>query len=603
MVRPKSADAYTISTIVTAGCHESITTEAFLAVRHDLDPAIAAAAAPLLPADRNDQALIDDLEFTPADGMTDLGGATLLVGVRDNDLKGRDSMDLSQLPLVHGDPGAQREHCLRDANEPEPDGSAKAVLDCRAFIYERVAQALDGLNLETRMPDPTIRTSLPLYLALRHHVDALLPTYYVRIGQAIHAVEDSFTHTYRTPNGMQITVVMDWVDEANGKWDEATNGPPHSSEMDRCDIVDPNDVRTQRRALATAAATAVLRTTLDPSQSNDQKMAAVGVILDLTYSPGSTTIFNQYLSYAPGSTLTYPEGCTLDNVGCKAPYPEGCTFVNNWCNVHNVPNKAPENLGNGSLLGCSVGGPGNRSVASGLAVLLGLLALLRQARRRRRAMVGMTLLFIASLLPSRGFAQPEAAQPGFEANAAAVAAAAEEKHNPPPPVTTPVKEPGPKDPSKMALGAYLGGSGSYAYAAAAVTLGARLRFSKHWTFGLDAEWNPWIAINGRTAVREGAFNGYGTVILRLPLAYEKFNLRTTANLGFSRLLIDLYGAPKGSMGIYAGLSPLGLEWKVSRLLFVIINPLNFAIPAPQLSGVPLTYSQYRVTIGLEIYGG
>jgi hypothetical protein len=31
----------------------------------------------------------------------------VLVGVRDNDLKGRDSMDLSQLPLVDGDPGAR----------------------------------------------------------------------------------------------------------------------------------------------------------------------------------------------------------------------------------------------------------------------------------------------------------------------------------------------------------------------------------------------------------------------------------------------------------------------------------------------------------------
>jgi hypothetical protein len=445
----------------------------------------------------------------------------------------------------------------------EPDGSKTAVDECRAFILERVAQALDGLD-PNGTPDPTNRTSLPLYLALRHGVNALLPTYYVRIGQAIHAVEDSFTHTYRTPDGMQITVVLDWVDEANGNLVEAIDGPPHSSEMDRCD--DPDDLRLQKRHLATTAATAVLRTTLDPAQPNDQKMAAVEVILD------------QYLSYAPGSTLGYPEGCTS---------------ANNWCD-------APEHkLGNASLLGCSVGGPGNRSVASGLAVLLGLLALLGQARRRRRAMVGVTLLFIASLLPSRAFAQPETAQPGFEATAAA----AEEKHAPPPPVTTPVKEPGPKDPSKMALGAYLGGSGSYAYAAAAVTLGARLRFSKHWTFGLDAEWNPWIAINGRTAVRDGAFNGYGTVILRLPLAYEKFNLRTTANLGFSRLLIDLYGAPKGSMGIYAGLSPLGLEWKVSRLLFVIINPLNFAMPAPQLSGVPLTYSQYRVTIGLEIYGG
>ena len=560
MARPKSADAYTISTIVTAGCHEKVTTDAFRAVR--LDPATAATAAPL-PADSNDRALIDDLEFTPANDMTDLGGATLLVGVRDNDLKGRDSMDLSQLPLVHGDPGAQREHCLRGANEQEPGGSEAAVLDCRAFIIERVGQALDGLDA-TGMPDPTNRTSLPLYLALRHGVNALLPTYYVRMGQAVHAVEDSFTHTYRTADGMQITVVLDWVDEANGNLVEAIDGPPHSSEMDRCD--DPDPLRAQRRALATEAATAVLHATLDPSQTNEQKMAAVGAILD------------QYLTYSPG-----------------------CTFANNWC--YAPPNNAPEKLGNGSLLGCSVGGPGNRSAASGLAVFLGLLALLRQARRRRRAMVGMTLLFIASLLPSRAFAQPEAAQPGFEATAAAAVAAAEEKHAPPPPVTTPVKEPGPKDPSKMALGAYLGGSGSYAYAAAAVTLGARLRFSKHWTFGLDAEWNPWIAINNRTAVRAGAFNGYGTVILRLPLAYEKFNLRTTANLGFSRLLIDLYGAPKGSMGIYAGLSPLGLEWKVSRLLFVIINPLNFAMPAPQLSGVPFTYSQYRVTIGLEIYGG
>jgi hypothetical protein len=155
----------------------------------------------------------------------------------------------------------------------------------------------------------------------------------------------------------------------------------------------------------------------------------------------------------------------------------------------------------------------------------------------------------------------------------------------------------------MALGAYLGGSGSATYAAAAATLGARLRFSRHWTFGLDAEWNPWIAINGRTALRAGSFNGYGTVILRLPLAYEKFNLRTTANLGLSRLLIDLYGVPKGSMGLYAGLSPLGLEWKMSRLFFLVINPLNFAMPTPKLSGVPFSYYQYRFTIGLEVYGG
>ena len=159
------------------------------------------------------------------------------------------------------------------------------------------------------------------------------------------------------------------------------------------------------------------------------------------------------------------------------------------------------------------------------------------------------------------------------------------------------------DPSQTAFGAYLGASGSVNHEGLAATLGARLRLSRHWTFGLDAEWNPWIAVNGATAVRAGALNGYGTAILRMPLAYEKFNLRTTLNLGISYLLIDLYGAPKGSTGIYAGLSPLGIEWKMSRLFFLIVNPLNIAVPTPQLKGVPFSYWQYRATVGVEFFGG
>jgi hypothetical protein len=139
--------------------------------------------------------------------------------------------------------------------------------------------------------------------------------------------------------------------------------------------------------------------------------------------------------------------------------------------------------------------------------------------------------------------------------------------------------------------------------AVAATLGARLRLSRHWTFGVDGEWNPWIAVNGTTSLRSGAFNGYGTVILRMPLAYEQFNLRSTLNFGVSRLLMDLYGAPKGTTGIYAGISPLGLEWKMSRAFYLVVNPLNFALPVPQLKGVPFSYWQYRVTIGLEIYAG
>jgi hypothetical protein len=98
-------------------------------------------------------------------------------------------------------------------------------------------------------------------------------------------------------------------------------------------------------------------------------------------------------------------------------------------------------------------------------------------------------------------------------------------------------------------------------------------------------------------------NTYATIILRFPLAYEDFNLRTTLNLGLSFLMMDLYGAPKGSVGFYVGISPLGLEYKLSRTFLLIINPLNFAEPIPQTKGVPLTYPQYRFSIGLGILAG
>ena len=122
------------------------------------------------------------------------------------------------------------------------------------------------------------------------------------------------------------------------------------------------------------------------------------------------------------------------------------------------------------------------------------------------------------------------------------------------------------------------------------------------SIGLDGEWNPWFALNGKP-IRAGAINVYATGILRFPLAYENFNLRSTLSLGASYLLSDLYGAPSGSLGLYAGISPLGLEWKASRLFYLILNPASIAVPIPQISGVPFLYPQYRFTLGIEFYSG
>jgi len=529
----RGARAYTIASAISSGCHEQITGDALRTVRQEL-----ATAGPLA-ADRNEQALIDDVEFPlPAD-LNDLGAAALLIGVRDNDLKGRQSNDVSELALVHGDPQLQREHCLRSSDDDEPDGSARAIANCRAFVLERIGEALAGLD-GNGAPDPANRTVLPVYLALRHRVDAPLPTYYLRIGQAIHAVEDSFTHTYRSADGMQITTVLNWVDGANGTLVPSTDGPPHASELDRCD--DRDDLRRQRHALATSAATAILRATLDPQSDATQKMAA------------ATAIVDTYLGYAPG-----------------------CSFDNDWCG-------APERKYGNSSVGCAVGGSGAATpLAACSAIIVALLLVERRQRRpgRTRAVLGAAVLLACGA--GRAHGETQAAAPTTTEKPTAVTA--------------------PADTGGIRWGGSLSGAGSVNYGGLAAAIGGRARVGKHLILGLDAEWNPWFAVNGASSIRAGAFNGYGTAILRVPLAYERFDLRTTFNLGTSVLLIDLYGAPKWTTGLFFGFRPLGIEWEISRRLFVIFDPIGYALPVPQLGGVPFAFPQYRATLGVEIYGG
>jgi hypothetical protein len=578
---PKAAHAYTISNALSAGCHESITSQALRNVRAEL-----ATAAPL-PATDDEQALIDDLQFTPDADMGDLGGATLLASVRDNDLKGRGANDLSALAEVHGDPQNQQEHCLRAGDQKEPGGSAAAVSACRTFIRGRAMEAIAGLDA-TGTPDLAKRTVLTIHLSLRGQMDAPLPTYYVRIGQAIHAIEDSFTHTYRTqPDEMKITVVLDWLDQVNGTLVESRDGPAHSQALDHCD--DADDRRTTRHVLATQAATEFLRATLDPQKTPDLKMTDVDAVLD------------KYLSYQPG-----------------------CTFDNQWCNAPEVAYKDPP------ACGCRIGGIDSGLGALFPGVTLALLGIARRARRSRSvATIGTGLALAGALLVSSGSAHAQvtpatpsttttttipAPTPGVppttettvvtpeKTTTIVTAPTQRDEHAPPPPTLVPVKEPGPSDVAATAFGAYLGASGSIDKAALAATAGARLRVSKQWTFGLDGEWNPWLALTGKP-IRAGAINVYGSAMLRFPLAYENFNLRTTVSLGTSYLLTNLYGAPSGSIGLYGGVSFLGVEWKLSRIFYLIINPLNIAVPVPQLRGVPLLFPQYRFSIGLEMYAG
>ncbi len=525
---PAVASAYTVGSVLTKECHEPLAVEALRAVR-------AAGEAPPIPPTADEQALIDDLPYALDADARDLAGAALTLGVRDNDLHGRDPEDQADLVPVTGAPERQVEHCLRAPSQDEPTGTAAALADCRAFIHAHVAEALDGLGSDGR-PDPARRVSLPVYLGIRGRIDASLPLFYVRMGQALHALQDGFSHTMRTADGLGVVTVLNWTEYVDESLVESRDGPPHMRALDNCAGTDP--LRRQRRLLAATASTEVMQAALDPARDRASRLAAVDALLA------------QYLT----------------------PAPDGCTAANSWCD-------APENaFRDGASCECALGGRRSPSPIA-LAVAALILARLLRRRRRRWRLRG----------PRRSpfpfpFPLPSALAIALASSLVPSAARADEAPQ--------VVRPPPR------FGAYAAVSGAFDHTAFAGAVAGRFRINDHWLVGLDVEWNPWLSL-ANEEVHAGALNLYATLVHRWPLLGERVNLRTSLHVGASVLLFDLFGAPAGSVGPYFGLGPLGIDVWMGRGFRLVVDPLEISLPVPHLTGVPFFYQQYRFTIGLQ----
>jgi hypothetical protein len=562
---PATAHAWTIgSQLDNTGCHEKITTTAFRAARATFS------TAPVIVPTRDEAALIDEVQFVPpADFVHDLAAMSLLLGVRDNDLKGNNPLDSLQLVEVHGNPDTQEEHCIR-AKEDDGDAGDPAAIDrCRAFIHKRVAEALEALAADGTV-DPAHRMDLAVWVSFAGRVHPMLPQFYVKLGQAVHALEDGFTHTYRTADGMHVTTVTNWIDyQAAGGADLAIDGPPHLSAMDHCEGSDP--LVKRNFDLAVTSATALISIAMDPGQTTDQKLAAVDAL----------TL--QYLTYQPG--------CDAANDFCDAPEPKVV---------------APG-------LGCNAGG------GAGLGALLPL-ALLGVIRRRRATILACVLAPSIALAqanppsspsptptpaPDPNPTTPTNEAPAVPATTAPDAAAVQEGHEPGREVKTPTVTEVEKIREDKQLGSPFGFSvmlgGSFVHGALSGSIGGRYRITERWTIGLDAEWNPWIT-SAPWTLKTGVASLYASVIHRYPMKLDRVNLRTTLSAGASTLLFDVFGAPQYDIGPYVGVSPLGIDYDLGNSVRLVFDPLEVSVPIPHLGLIPLYYEQFRTMIGIQIGG-
>lgn len=555
VVPARAARAWSIgSPIDEVGCHEPITAEALREARTTVS------TAPAITPTRDEAALFADVEFLPPDDLRgDLAGMSLLLGMRDNDVKDNDPTDSLNIVTLQGDPDKQEEHCVRAAADDYSAGTASALAACRAFIVRRATEALDGLGADGTV-DPSIRVPLTFYAGIRGRATPMLPLFYVRIGQAVHALEDGFPHTYRTPDGMKVTVVLNWIDFVGNDFQPPRDGPPHRVELDHCGNPDPLIQRNV--TLATRAARELLEAALDPSLSRDAKIARFGEVTE------------RYLSFQ-----------------------DGCTADNDWCDAPEADVKDP-----GGPLGCSAGGAG---ASWGLAVLIALALV----RRRRAIEIGLAFAMCAG--PARADDPPSPPPPPATATPTTATV----------PVVLPVdpvaqtKEPGRDEKTPTAadivkvredkqLGSRWGVAASAGVsvdrAAAVGELGMRYRLNERWLVGVDLGWNPWITTAPRR-MTDGVFTAAATLVRRFPMKFDRVNLRSSLHLGTSTLLFDVYGAPRYSTGPYAAISLLGIDYDLGGSVRIVVDPAEIAIPMPEVGQLPLWYEQFRFMIGVQ-YG-
>jgi hypothetical protein len=385
---------------------------------------------------------------------------------------------------------------------------------------------------------------LRVSLAIRDEIDVSVPRYFLEAGRALHAIQDSFTHSYRNPQEPgKIRVVLNFVEYTENTLDEAVDGPAHASELDQCD--DADELRAERRALATEASTMALMATLDPKLNAAAKGRAVDEMLD------------DYVAYDEAAE---------------------CTLENEWCD-------APEMTYGNPTLRCQAAATPARGGALALLVLGGAVVLMA-ARRRRRLATGLAFLGATVLAPAAHADDPKSGP--IDGPVAALSGESD------------VAVQGKVDEAGVFLARIATGA-SYDNSALSGGVGGRYALTRNWMLGLDAEWNPYIAFSPGK-FRRGSANAYLSLIRRFQLKYASVNLRTSVAAGGSLLLFDLVGADRYSMGPFFGVSFLGLEWKMGGGFYLTVDPTYIAIPIPNTVGVPFVYAQYRFLLGLE-FGG
>lgn len=563
--------AYTIGSGFTESCHERMSV-APLSLYLD---AQRSADIPL-PDDDVWRASASDMERLLKDAGAPLPSSdeklfaafSVLSGLRFPDTNGYSLSDINAVRLIHGDLSAvkQYEHALRGAEDEDPTGDLAAIDGTRAVITGYVAEMDRQLGLSK---EEQLQKS---FVFLDHYgrveIDVWGPAWLV--GKALHAIQDSHSHSIRTEDGAYILHVLNFVDAYSAHLGEGS-GMAHSTGMDDCERKEVESLV----ALATARSLAFVVAT-EKLRAGDR-----GQAISAGLSPCEIGRLGEpecgWFSYYPEceervlAGLELEDTCCSKETGfCSSPY---------LTTVRSTPTE-PYVAG---ALGCSFSRPEKSRTASlgvPLFVLLMLLLSVRSKSRHRRQK--------QALLASLFAVAPEAAKADEGRAAASVVDTGQDQG-----LVFRLEGHG-------ALLSERTGAGLLDVSFGPSLLsGYRFPSSRSFSFGVFGvvEQDSWMAMEVKGRVDPGALQvGAGVEVLY----WDYF--RSALSAGPSLLLFDTGLHDAGRLGIFWELRPVGLMRAVHPNWALSFDPLSVAWINPTLEGgnSPSTgHLQYRCTLGLE----
>jgi hypothetical protein len=518
-------------------CHQGITTDA-------LDTVIWPSGAQS-PALTRDQSLLEgDLTIDVAPRVTGFWQLSMLVGNQFSDGGSYDAKDIVALAEYTALPDAQSAHCLRSPSDDGTTGDTTALASCKAFILGQIDTALGP----DEVPDLQTTETIRLHLVFSGDADIPFDRYAFHMGRATHAVQDAFTHMFRSPDLRQVRSVLNWVDWIGNSYDPARDGFQHILALDSCGSSDVGGLA--RRATATQATTELLSAVGSDDGGRAGRMARASAAIDSWFGIG-----------------------------------EICNADNHWCD-------APEQSLT-SVAGCAVApGPtdNNKKDVTLMAAMMAMIAAVRRPRHARARSRKISLLrfkvrlgvpVVAFILLGGVAARAEDASRG-EVKGGVIGKAGPEEQK--------VLESHP-------FGIVVNGGLSIDNAGYDVGVGVRYDLGKVVTVGLSAQYSPWLSIETSRATR-GTTDVFAVGIYRFDVR-DYLELRFTLSAGVSVLMYDTYAAKQGSVGPYFAVSPLGVAIRTNRWLRLIIDPAELAVAIPQTTGIPLAYREHRFSVAVQ----